>query len=292
MKPGEFEYFDPKTIQEALALLAQYGDDAKVLAGGQSLVPMMNMRLARPAVIVDINRLPGLTYIEQRNGTVAIGALMRHRDVEKSPLLKESCALLPSAAEQVADTQVRNRGTFGGCIAHADPASEFCAVVLTLEGEVVVSGEDGSRSIPAGEFFLGPMMTSLEPTSLVTEVVVPNINGRAWSIRSVAPRHGDLAIAGVMAVLGVDSHGVCVDTRIGMYGVGPTPVRAGAAESILNGTRLEDRTIALAAEEAEREISPVSDIRATASYRKALIKRLVDWNLRNARDKLTSGRDN
>lgn len=289
MKPAKFEYFDPATLDEALSVLDQHGDEAKVLAGGQSLVPLMNMRLAKPSAVIDINRLAGLDYIQSRNGNVAIGALTRHRAVERSPLLKERCPLLPHAAEHVADIQVRNRGTFGGSIAHADPAAEFCTIALLQGGQIVASSKKGARRIPANEFFVGPLMTCLEPTELVTEVLVPALPGWAWSFRSVAPRHGDLAIAGVMLVLDADDKGACTEVRIGMFGVGPTPLRAPAAEALLAGNAIDDRLIARAAAEAASETEPVTDVRASAEYRRELTRRLVAWNLRNAADKLAGG---
>lgn len=289
MKPAKFEYYDPKTIDEALGLLDQHGDEAKLLAGGQSLVPLMNMRLAKPSVVVDINQLSSLDYIEPRNGSIAIGALARHRTVEKSALLKELCPILPHAAEHVADVQVRNRGTFGGSIAHADPAAEFCAAILLLGGKVVARSLKGTRQIPAEEFFVGPLMTSLEPTELVTEVLAPRPPGQRWSFRSVAPRHGDLAIAGVMVLLDADNKGICTEVRIGMFGVGPTPLRAARAEAMLKGHDLDVRLIAQAAEEAAAESDPVSDVRASADYRRDLVKGLVAWNLRNASNKLAGG---
>lgn len=289
MKPAQFEYFDPTTMEEALSLLAQHGDEAKVLAGGQSLVPLMNMRLAKPSVILDINRLPGMDYIAPRNGGVAIGALTRHRSVEASALLRELCPVLPYAAEHVGDLQVRNRGTFGGSLAHADPAAEFCAVALTLGGQIVARSKKGTRRIPAAKFFAGPLMTSLGATELVTEVLVPKLPGRAWSFRTVAPRHGDLAIAGVIVTLDLNAKGLCSEGRIGMFGVGPTPLRASRAEALLKGHRIDDRLIAQAAEEASAEAEPVSDVRASADYRRELVKRLVSWNLRHALSTLTTG---
>jgi carbon-monoxide dehydrogenase medium subunit len=276
-------------LEEVLNLLAEHGDEAKVLAGGQSLVPLMNMRLAKPSVIVDINRLPGIDYIEPRNGRVAIGALTRHRSVEGSTLLRELCPMLPEAAEHVGDLQVRNRGTFGGSISHADPAAEFCAVVFTLGGEVVARSKNGTRHLPAQDFFVGPLMTSLEPTELVTEVLVPRLPGPGWSFRSVAPRHGDLAIAGVAVTLDLDGEGRCSEVRIGMFGVGPTPLRASEAEARLKGNRLEDHLLTEVAEQASSEAEPVSDVRASASYRRELVKRLVAWNLRDASEKLRAG---
>lgn len=289
MKPAKFEYYDPKTIDEALGLLDQHGDEAKLLAGGQSLVPLMNMRLAKPSVVVDINQISSLDYIEPRNENIAIGALTRHRTVEKSALLKELCPILPHAAEHVADVQVRNRGTFGGSIAHADPAAEFCAAILLLGGKVVARSLKGTRQIPAEEFFVGPLMTSLEPTELVTEVLAPRPPGQRWSFRSVAPRHGDLAIAGVMVLLDTNNKGICTEARIGMFGVGPTPLRAARAEAMLKGHDFDGRLIAQAAEEAAAETDPVSDVRASADYRRDLVKGLVAWNLRNASKKLAGG---
>jgi CO/xanthine dehydrogenase FAD-binding subunit len=286
MKPPPFDYYAPKTVRGTIKLLQQYGEGAKVLAGGQSLMPLLNMRLAHPQVVVDITRLPGLDYIRQRNGKIALGALTRHRAVETSNLLNEKCPLLSRAAQDIGDIQVRNRGTFGGSIAHADPAAQFCAVVYTLDGEIVAKGPNGTRIIPAREFFVAALTPALHPDELVTEVRVPVLKGPGWSFRGIAPRQGDFVIAGVAVVVDTDVQGTCTQARIGMFGVGSTPLRARQAEEKLQGRRVEDQLVQEVAELASREAEPSSDWHASAEYRREMVKYLVESNLRAARAKL------
>jgi carbon-monoxide dehydrogenase medium subunit len=285
MKPAAFDYYAPATLEEALSLLEKYGDEAKILAGGQSLMPLINMRLARPAVLVDINRISGLDFIREEDGSMAIGALARHANVASSEVLKKGCPMLPHAAQFVGDVQVRSRGTFGGCIAHADPAAEFGAVVYTLGGEIVAREVKGSRLIPVTEFFLDVLTTSLRPYEMVTEVRVPSLQGKLWSFRGIAPRFGDMVLAGVALALELDGAGDCQWSRIGMFGVGSTPLRASKAEEKLLGNRLEEKLIAEIAGQAAAEAQPASDIHASASYRRELVRWLVAWNLRNVRQK-------
>ncbi len=282
MKPPAFDYLAPRTVPEAVSLLAEYQDDAKVLAGGQSLTPMLNLRLLKPNVIVDINGIPGLDTIRSDGDAVVIGGLTRHRSIETSALLKEGCAILPQAAQAIADVPVRNRGTFGGSLAHSDPAAEFCAVTYTLGGIITATSKAGERSISAEDFFTGPLMTALSPDELLTEVRLPKLTGRRWSFRSVAPRHGDLAIAGVLVVLDLDAGGNCREGRIGLFGVGPVPMRARQAETLLQGKNVDAQLAGLAAEQAATECDPDSDVRATRAYRLELVKNLVKWNLAKA----------
>lgn len=286
MKPPPFDYYAPKTLRKALELLKKYGDDAKALAGGQSLMPLLNMRLAQPQVVLDITRLRRLDYIRQKDGKIAIGALTRHSTMETSTLLMKKCPMLPRAARDIGDVQVRNQGTFGGSIAHADPASQFCSVVHTLDGEIVASGPEGTRVIPAGEFFTAALTTALRPEELITEVRVPVQKRPGWSFRGIAPRQGDFVIAGVVVVVDTDAQKVCTEARIGMFGVGATPLRAHRAERSLLGNRLDDRSFQEVAELASQEAEPESDVSATADYRREMVKYLVEWTLGDARQKL------
>lgn len=288
MKPAPFDYQAVSTVEETLSLLQQNGDEAKILAGGQSLLPILNMRLAKPALLVDVNRVPGLDYIRKENGHIAIGALTRHRTVELSPLLKEHCPIFCHSAQRIADVQVRNRGTFGGSLAHADPSAQFCALTYTLGGKIVARGPEGTRTIPIDDFFLGPLTTALEPTEMITEVQVPSLPGPGWSSRGMQPRHGDFVIAGVAVVLDMDKDR-CRQARIGMYGVGGTPLRAREAEAKLQGQKLEDSLFAAAAEAASREADPASDVQASAQYRREVVKWLTEWNLKVARGRLSNG---
>jgi CO/xanthine dehydrogenase FAD-binding subunit len=237
-------------------------------------------------VVVDINRLPRLDYIRRKEGKIAIGSLTRHCTLETSDLLHKECPLLPRAAQDIGDVQVRNRGTFGGTIAHADPAAQFCTVVRTLDGEIVASGPDGTRVIPAGEFFTGALTTALRPDELITEVRVPPLKKPGWSFRGIAPRQGDFVVAGVVVVVDTNGGEVCTEARIGMFGVGSIPLRAHRAEEKLRGSRLEDPLFQEAAELASREAEPESDVYATAEYRREMVKYLVEWSLGDARLKL------
>lgn len=243
-------------------------------------MPVINMRLAQPAVLVDINRISSLDFIKAENGSVAIGALTRHASVASSEVLKQSCPMLPYAAQFVADVQVRNRGTFGGSISNADPAAQFPALVYTLGGEITARDSKGSRRIPAAEFFIAALTTALKPSEMVTEVRVPSLQGKIWSFRVVAPRAGDTVLAGVAVACELDTDGNCRWARIGMFGVGPTPLRASMAEEKLLGNRLEEKLIGEIAERAAAETQAGSDVYASASYRRELIRWLVAWNLR------------
>ncbi|MDP2645113.1 MAG: xanthine dehydrogenase family protein subunit M [Desulfobacterales bacterium] len=282
MKPTKFDYYAPSSLEEAFGLLEKYGDDAKILAGGQSLMPLMNMRLATPKVLVDINRIPGLDYIREENGQVAIGAMTRHRTVETSALLGASCPLLPAVAKDVAHVQVRNRGTFGGSVTHGDPAAEFPAVLATLGGTIVCTGPGAVREVFSDEFYLGMLTTCLEPDEIVTEVKLPNLVGRKWAHRSIMRTHGDFAIAGIMAALSLDPGGQCRDVHVGMYGVGPLPVRSAEAEAIIEGRQITDELLQEAARAAADEAQPESDLRGTEAYRRKLIRVLLPLCLREA----------
>jgi aerobic carbon-monoxide dehydrogenase medium subunit len=268
VKPAAFEYFAPAAVEEAVELLAEHGDGAKVLAGGQSLVPLMNMRLARPAVIVDINRLRTLDYIRDDGEALRLGALTRQRTAERSPAVAERCPLLRDALRFVGHPQIRNRGTIGGSIAHADPAAELTAVLAALGGEVTVQGPRGRRVIAAPDLFVTYLTTSLDPRELLVEVRLPALPPRAgWSWMEIARRHGDFALAGVGVVL-AERGGVIAEARIGLTGVGPTPVRAGEAERLLAGRSASPALWEDAAQAVRAAIEPEGDIHASGEYRK------------------------
>ncbi len=282
MKPGVFEYHSPRTVDEAVALLREYGDDAKVLAGGQSLVPLMNMRLARPAVVVDINRIESLAYIRDEDGGLRFGALTRQRAAERSPLVAERCPLLRDALRLVGHVQIRNRGTIGGSIAHADPAAELTAVLAALDGEVTARGPRGDRVIGARELFVTYLTTSLAPQELLLEARFPALHrGAGWSWMEVARRHGDFALAGVGTVL-VLRRGTIADARIGLIGVGPTPVRAAEAERWLIGQAPSEELWEAAAEAVRGAVSPDGDIHASAEYRRHVAGVLAQRALRES----------
>ena len=282
MKPARFEYFCPRTVDEAVDLLARYGDDGKVLAGGQSLVPLMNMRLARPAVIIDINRIDGLGDLRERNGILRFGALTRQRAAERSPVVAERCPLLRDALRLVGHAQIRNRGTLGGSIAHADPAAELTAILSALDGEVTARSARRTRTIAAADLFVTYLTTALDPRELIVEIRIPALSpGAGWSWMEIARRHGDFALAGVGVVL-VIRRGTIAEARIALTGVGPTPVRGGAAERLLVGHAPSDTLWAEAAEAVRAAVTPDGDIHASAEYRKHVAGVLTQRALREA----------
>lgn len=269
MKPPSFEYHDPETVGEVVRILAQYEGEAKIIAGGQSLMPLLNMRLARPQALVDLRRVPGLDYIRRENGGLAIGSLTRQRDVERSADVAELLPLLHSATRFIAHPQIRNRGTVGGSLAHADPAAELPAVAVALDATFAITGPEGERTVPAGDFFVSFLTTSLSPEEVLTEVRFPGLRRRTgWSFQEVARRHGDFALVGVAVTLALQS-GKCHGARIVLFGVGGTPVRARRAEQELEGNSPSDLLLRSAAMSAAEEIDePVADIHASAEYRR------------------------
>lgn len=272
MKPAPFEYFAPATVEEALGYLAEYGYEAKVLAGGQSLIPMMNFRLAQPAVIVDINNIPELGYIRGNNGDLHIGALARHNQVESSPLVAQKTPLIFEAMPHIATIQVRNRGTFGGSIAHADPSAELTAISVALKGSYTLRSQRGERVVPANEFFLGLFTSVLEPDELLIEARFPALPARTGcALEEVSRRPHDFALVGVAAMISLDQGNRCQDARLVFFSVGDGPVEAHQAVGVLNGKELNSELLRLAAETAaKRDIDPGSDIHASAEYRRHL----------------------
>ncbi|HWI61728.1 MAG TPA: xanthine dehydrogenase family protein subunit M [Symbiobacteriaceae bacterium] len=274
MKPARFEYRDPATLEEALALLRQHGDEAKLLAGGQSLIPMLNMRLARPPVLIDLNRVTELAYVREENGYLAIGAMTRHADVERSELVARRQPLLAEAMHHVGHVQIRNRGTIGGSLVHADPSAELPAVMAALDAVFVAASPDGVRAIPAADFFLMYFTTCLRPDEILTEIRVPVLPPRTgWAFLELARRSGDFALAGVACTVTLSAGGTIAQARLGLTGVGMTPVRALSAEALLVGQT--PAAFAAAAQEVAANIMPDDDIHATAEYRQELAGVLV-----------------
>jgi len=285
MKPPPFEYYAPTSLDEALALMAQHGYGAKALAGGQSLVPTMNFRLAAPSVLVDLNRIPELGYIRPASdGGLLIGAMTRHVQVEKSPKVADKYPLLHATMPKIAHPQIRNRGTFGGSIAHADPAAELPALLRAVGGRIKAQSTRGSRWIPADDFFQGFFTTALAEDELITEVHLPALPaGSGWAVEEVSRRHGDFALVGVMAVVSLDASGRCDQARIALFGVGDGPMLASTAMGVLRGERLTDEAIAAAAEAAsQKDVDPPSDVHATAAFRRHLVNVLVQRTLTQA----------
>ena len=277
MKPAPFEYHRPATVDEALGLLAEHGYDAKLLAGGQSLVPAMNFRLAQPAVLIDLNRVAGLETIAEAEGGVRIGAMARQRAAERSPLVAARAPLLAETLPFVAHAQIRNRGTVGGSIAHADPAGEVGAVMLALDARFHLRGPGGTRVVPASEFFTGLFGTALEPDEMLVEAEIPPAApGAGWAFDEVSRRHGDYALAGLAAAVEVDGDGRCTAARIALLGVGDAPLLAREAAAALVGHAPTEEAVRAAAEAAaERDVDPPGDIHASPAYRRHLTGVLV-----------------
>ena len=268
MKPAKFDYFAPATLDEALELLAQYGPDAKVLAGGQSLMPMMNLRLVRPAVVVDINRIAGLSGVSAADGTVTIGALTRQRDLERSDAVSGAFPMMTEAISHIGHFQIRNRGTIGGSLAHADPAAELPAICTALDGQVVLADSNGTQTMSASEFAIAPLITSLAPEQLLTEIRLPTLgDGWRWGFREVSRREGDFALVGSVVMLRTDGDGVCQEARITMFAVGDGPARMPAAEQSLVGRVVDDAARREAAALVSEAVTPGSDIHASSEYR-------------------------
>jgi carbon-monoxide dehydrogenase medium subunit len=282
MKPAPFEYFAPATLDEALELLREHGDEAKILAGGQSLMPLMNLRLARPKVVVDINRLRGLDGITTTaDGGLAIGALARHRALEKSALVRAENPLLAAAMPLIGHFQIRNRGTLGGSMVHADPAAELPAVGLLLGCEFSLARKGGARVVPAADFFLGYLATAIEPGELLTEIRFPKWRaGAAWAIDEIARRKGDFALVGAAVSAELDGGGILRDVAIVMFGVGGKPHRIESAEAILKGRPIDPRSLRALSQAIADELEPDSDVHASAQYRKevggVLARRALD----------------
>ena len=290
MKPASFEFFDPRDLDEALSLLDRYGNEAKVLAGGQSLMPLMNLRLVRPKVIIDINRISELSYIKSGiNGGLALGSLTRQRMVECSALVQKEYPLLAEAISLIGHRQIRNRGTVGGSLVHGDPAAELPALALLLEAEFVLCDSGGQRLVQAKDFFQSYMTTAIEPTELLTEIRFPHAVPRCgWAIQEISRRVGDFAVVGVAILLSADAHNAYQDARIALFGVGPTPVRIESAEAILKGTHLDSLARAEAARVVSEFLEPDSDVHASAEYRKevagVLTRRALETALQRLRE--------
>ena len=281
MKPPRFDYHAPHSLDEALALLARYGGDAKPLAGGQSLVPLLNFRLARPAALVDLNRIPALAGIREVNGDIAFGAMTRQRSVEFSPLVARRVPLLTEATRWVGHLPIRSRGTIGGSIAHADPSAEYPAVLTALGGSVVVQGPKGQRVLAPADLFETYLTTSLAPDELLTEVRLPAMpSGAGWAFEEFARRHGDFAIVGIAAA--VWRAGGRVTARLAAAGTGGVPVRLRAAEEIVERDGIADKAVAAAAVRAAELVQPDSDLHASADYRRNLTRVLTERALKKA----------
>ena len=270
MKPPIFDYVAPTSLDEALASLADYGEDAKLLAGGQSLVPLLNFRLARPRYLIDLNGIAALDYIRADDGGLVIGAMTRQRALERSPLVRARCPLVSEAMPWVGHVQIRNRGTIGGSLAHADPAAELPAIVSALDGRLVVRRAGGERVVTPDEFFVSYLTTSLAPAEMLVEVRLPSWTGprTGHAFIEVSRRHGDFALVGVAALLALDEAGTCTRAAIALTGVGPAPVRSRSAEAALVGARPDPAAFEEAARRVRAAVNPPADIHASADYRR------------------------
>ncbi len=290
MIPDRFEYLAVKTVPEAVSLLQRYGGEAKVLAGGHSLIPLMKLRLATPRYLVDLNRISGLAYIKEAEGFLRIGALTRHSDLEMSGLLRSRYPLLADAARVIADPLVRNMGTIGGALAHADPAGDWGAAMLAARAQLVATGPRGERTVPIDEFLVDTFTTALQPDEILTEIRVPQPPARSGGAYiKVERKVGDFAIAAVGTYLVLDAQGACQQVGVGLCNVGPTSLRARRAEEALRGKKPEDATIVSAAQAAAKESDPATDLRGPADYKRDLVRVLTARALRLALQRAKGG---
>jgi carbon-monoxide dehydrogenase medium subunit len=290
--PGSFDYLAAHSVNEAVALLDQHGDDAKILAGGQSLIPLIRFRLARPSVLIDINRIDGLEYIRETDGTLHIGALTREVDLDNSTLISERYPILFETSTVVADPVVRNWATVGGNLAHADPANDHPATMLALGAQVVVVGPKGERVLSIREFFTDvPFETALQSNEMLTEIRVPApIQRSGGAYFKLERKVGDYAIAGVAAYIALDNNGNVSYAGIGLTNVGPVPIKARDAERSLLGKPLDDASIHQAADLAAAAAQPISDTRGPAEYKRDMVRTLTVRALRKALSRATGGK--
>ena len=286
MIPPAFEYLRPNTIPEAIALLQRHGEDAKILSGGQSLIPMMKLRIARPGYLIDINRISGLSYIKEEGGFLKIGGLTREAELESSPVIRAKYPILLDTAHVIADPQVRNLATVAGNLAHGDPANDHPATMLALGAQVVATGAHGERIIPIEEFFLSLFSTALQPGEILTEIRIPVPPARSGGAYFKLERKvGDFATAAVAAQVTVDANGAAQNVGIALTNVGPTPIKAKKAEDFLRGKKLDEANMRQAAQLAADDAQPSSDLRGPAEYKKGLVKELAKRALSRAAER-------
>lgn len=273
MIPASFDYLAPKSLDEALSVLSARGEDAKLIAGGHSLLPLMKLRLANPKVLIDIGRIRNLNEIRAAKDHMVVGALATHFQIESSALLQKNCPLLPQTARTIGDVQVRNRGTIGGSVVHADPAADWPAAILALGGRLRLRGRTGERMIDAEKFFLGPMTTAIEASEILTEIHLPMAPRRSgYSYGKIAQQASGFAIVGVAVSLCLDAKGRCEDVGIGITGLSDTPFRARKAEERLRGNKITTKLVDACAAEVAAGIDPLDDLHAAADYRAHLAR--------------------
>jgi len=286
MIPGSFDYHSPTSLDEAIQLLSELGEDAKILAGGHSLIPMMKLRLAEPTHLVDINGLSDLNYIKEQDGYLCIGAMTRESDLETSDLIAENYPILKDTSEVIADPLVRNLATVGGNIAHGDPANDHPATMVALDAEIVVNGPSGGkRTIPIDEFFVGPLMTALAENEILTEIRVASPKGISGaSYKKLERKVGDYAIAGAAVALHFDGD-ICSKAGVALTNVGPTPVRALEAQNALVGSSISKEDADKAGELAAEASQPVGDHRGSEEYKRAVVKVLTSRAIMQAKER-------
>ena len=273
MIPAAFDYIAPETLDEAIRALAAHGENAKLLAGGHSLLPLLKLRLANPKLLIDLGRIPGLSAISQQNDQIVIGALATHYGIESSELLKKKCPLLPETAREIGDVQVRNRGTIGGTLVHADPSADWPAAMLALGGELRLRGPRGERRLAADGFFVGPLTTAIAPDEILTEIRVPaSVRRCGGAYLKMAQQASGFAIVGVAVSLKVDAKGFCEEVGIGVTGLGDKPFRARVVEARLRGNRLTPKLIEASAAQVAEGIDPLEDLHAAAPFRAHLAR--------------------
>jgi len=290
MIPPRFEYHAPASLDEAIGLLDRYAGDAKILAGGQSLLPLMKLRLAGPRALVDLNRIPGLAYVREEGGLLRIGALARTNDLNDSDLVRTRYPILSDAAAVISDPLVRNMGTVGGNAAHGDPSNDLPACMIALRAAYLVRGPNGTRTVPAQEFYLDTFATALAPNEVLTEIQIPQARpGQGTAYIKLEKRAGDFPIVGIAASL-VEAGGTIAEAGIGLTAVGPTALRAADAEAALAGHAPDDAAFRRAADLAQDIARPVSDLRGTAEYKKAMVGLLMRRALERAHGRARGGR--
>jgi 2-furoyl-CoA dehydrogenase FAD binding subunit len=290
MKPAPFNYFAPESLKEAITLLERNHGTSKIIAGGQSLLPLMNMRLATPETLIDLRNIDGMKQIREVNGFLEIGALVTHQRILTSTLVQEKCPLLAEAAGHIAHRQVRNRGTIGGSVAHADPAAEFPTVVTALDADIKIEGPGGEQWLKPAEFFLGFMMTTLQPTDILTALRVPVSPPRCgWSVQELARKENFFAIAGAVCLLQLSQNRV-VDVHLGIMGCSPAPLKPLQAEETIRGQELTDDLLAKVADLISEQVEPESDLHGTKAYRRAMAGVVTKRALKEAHHRASEGR--
>jgi aerobic carbon-monoxide dehydrogenase medium subunit len=289
MIPAAFDYMAPESLDEALRALAAHGEEAKLLAGGHSLLPLLKLRLANPKLLIDLSKVPGLSGISQQDDKIVVGALTTHYQIESSALLKAKCPLLPQAASTIGDVQVRNRGTIGGSLVHADPCADWPAAILALGGELKLSGLTGQRQIAAEEFFLGPMTTAIEPTEILTEIRVPVASRRYGSAYlTLAQQASGFAVVGVAVWLRVGQNARCEDIGVGVTGLSEKPFRAKTVEERLRGNKLTPELVEQSAAHVAEGSDPLEDLHASGKFRAHLAQVYTSRALQEAMKRATA----